>query len=118
MNKLTVKVLNKELECNVGLGFLGELSEVLELSWGEILEKYDKNPFRYVPLIMFHSMNYKPSLTGKSLDFDFSEFIDWLDENNGVGNKELVSFSQFFLKSISNNTPNEESNDGEESKKK
>lgn len=115
---MKLKVLNREYNCHFGLGFLGEVIDVLDVDYGEFLAKYEKNPFKYVPLVMYQSIKYSTEMEGEKLGFEHKDLINWIDENGGLTNQEMIDFSQAFIKSLTKNVPKEEVSESNEPKKK
>lgn len=109
---MKIKLNNREFDCSFGLGFLGELIDVLDISYDELFNRYEKNPIKYVPVIMYESVKY--ALDGE-IDFTKKEFMQWIDNEGGLSNKELVRFSQAFLDSIVKNVPEEKEAEQESS---
>ena len=104
MSKLNVEIGEKKFICSFGLGFLGDCLEDLDLSIVEIGEKLDKNPFKWVPILMYESIKY----SNGSLDFSKNDLIKWLDDDNDKGGKTMNDFVLAFLSSLTKNVPKDE----------
>ena len=71
MSKAIEIVVNeKTLKCSFGLGFLGECLENLDLSVVQIGEKLDKNPFKWIPTLMYECIKYS-----KDIDFTIDDLL-------------------------------------------
>lgn len=118
---VTIKLIfnEKEYDCILGLGFLGEVQEVLNLDYNTLLEKYEKFPFKYVPLLMYHSIKFTKELDGENIDFKLKDLLGWIEDDGGLTNKQMISFSEAFIKSLTKDVPKEEiEEEGGKSKKK
>jgi hypothetical protein len=104
MNKLDIEVGKRRFTCSFGLGFLGECLENLDLSITDIGDKLDKNPFRWIPILMYESIKYPKD----ELDFSKGDLIEWLDNDGDKGTKTMNSFVVAFLNSLTKNVPKEE----------
>lgn len=102
---IKLKIKDKEVVCVFGLGFLGECLENLDLSVVEIGEKLDKNPFKWIPTLMYESTLYYND--GK-LDFSKKDLIKWLDEDGTAGKQALNDFLQAFMSSLTKDVPKQE----------
>ena len=65
MNTVKITIGNKEIEFAFGLGFLGAALEDMDLGVDEVQGKIQKNPFKIVPLLMYHSAKYAQERVGK-----------------------------------------------------
>ena len=108
MNKITLKINDKELEFSFGLAFLGELIEKTDLSLEDIIAKMNKNPFKMVPMIMFYSASYALERKGKEVDFTRFDISDWIDTSGGIADKSVVKFIEAFTLSLTKGVPKEE----------
>ena len=104
MSKLNVEIGKKKFVCSFGLGFLGDCLEDLDLSITEIGEKLDKNPFKWVPILMYESIKY----SNNELDFTKEDLIEWLDNDDAKGVKTMNTFVLTFLTSLTKNVPKDE----------
>jgi len=104
MNKkeIELKINDIVLKCSFGLGFLGELLENLDLSVFDIGEKLDKNPFKWIPVLMYESAKY----TNEDLDLTKDELINLLDSEDG--GKAMSEFLGAFVNSLSKDVPKQE----------
>jgi len=99
MSKAIEIVVNEQtLKCSFGLGFLGECLENLDLSVVQIGEKLDKNPFKWIPTLMYESIKYS-----KDVDFTLDDLVEWLDDEEGK--KTMNDFLLAFIKSLSKDVP-------------
>ena len=102
MNKIELKIGSKTYIFFFGLGFLGELIEEMNVTLESLMEKINRNPFKYLPLMMFRSIEYGYTRKGQVIDFNQYDFADILQNNGGINSDEVVSFLEAFTKSISN----------------
>lgn len=98
---MEIKLNDKNFKCEFGLGFLGECLENLDLSVVQIGEKLDKNPFKWIPTLMYESLKYS-----QDIDFTLKDLIKWLD--NEEGKKTMNDFLLAFVKSLTKDVPKEE----------
>ena len=113
-----LKFNEKEYDCILGLGFLGEVQEILNLDYNTLLEKYEKFPFKYVPLLMFHSIRWAKELEEKEIDFTLKDLLGWIEDEGGLTNKQMIKFSNAFVKSLTKDVPKEEEIEEEGKSKK
>ena len=106
--KIKINIKSREFECSLGLGFLGELIDVLDISYDELFIKYEKNPFKYIPVMMYECIKYTLDRDGNEIDFTLADLCDWIDEDGGLKNEALITFSNKFIESISKDVPKEE----------
>lgn len=119
MVETTLKLAGRDLKCVLGLGFIGELLEAIDLRIEEVGIKVDKNPFKMVPLLIYHSAKYTiEDLEGGEVDFKLTDVIKWVEESGGVGSSESIKFLQAFTKSMTHGVPKNEDQKEEASKKK
>lgn len=111
--KFTLTINKREINFNVGIGFLGEYQE----NHGDIkytLEKIETNPFYHVPKLMYASALYE---SRGDLDFDERDLIEMIDADGSIHNKGYVKFIQLFVESLNKDVPQEEQNVKEVKKK-
>lgn len=117
MTTLKLKIGERDLEFTFGLGFLGEILEETNLGIDEMMEKMDKNPFRMIPLLMYHSARFTLDLRGKKCDFALSDVIGWVEDLGGINSPEVIEFIEAYTKSLLKDVVNEK-NMPKEAKKK
>jgi hypothetical protein len=74
----------------------------------EIDAKLAENPFKWIPLIMFHSCAYGFKRKGQFAPFDAYSFADWIDEV-GMDSEVVTSFFQAFMESLTKDVPEDKS---------
>ena len=112
-------IINKQKYVFVfGLGFLGELLDKLDLGIDEIANKMVKNPFKYIPIVMFHSAAYNLEREEKEVTFNQHTFEDGLEADGGVNTKSVEDFMKAFTKSLIKDVPEEESKGNNKAAKK
>jgi len=122
MNKIALKINQRELDFTFGLGFLGEALEVLDTDIEGVLLKVNKNPFKTVPILMFQSAKYSLELDGKEVDFTLADMVEWIEKDGALTdkNKSVISFLSSFTNSLLKDIPVNDAEvvDPNESKKK
>ena len=58
MNYLKLKINGNDYTFSFGLGFLGDLLAELDLQLDELMPLIHKNPYKFIPLMMFRSSEY------------------------------------------------------------
>lgn len=111
-NQVIIKLDGKEYLCKFGLEFLGELLDFLDMSVNEIGAKLDKNPFKWAPIMMHKCLDF----SNQMLDFDKSELVAMMDKDP-KNHEQLKIFMTNFVKSLSPNLPEIESEETEAKKK-
>lgn len=111
--RIEIKIGDKVLPCSLGLGFLGNFIEETGIGVTEIGENLNRNPFKYVPLLLFHSTKTAGS------EISLEEVTELLDNNGGLGNDEVNRFLLAWTKSMTKDVPIEEADkeEAEEEKK-
>ena len=121
MNTIKLTINRRELDFTFGLGFLGELLEELDISIDEVITKSGKNPFKWIPLLMFHSASYSINSNGGEIDFTLKELIKWIEQDK-KGGVVVTKFTEAFLNSLKDGLTLDEdeevSGDEEDVKKK
>ena len=119
---MKLDINGKSLEFAFGMGFLGELLDETGLGLDEVLQKVDKNPYKFIPICMYVSTKYAYEIKGKQIDFDRFTFIEWLEADGGLTdkNKSAIKFMKAFTDSLFKNVPDEENEKGktDDAKKK
>lgn len=120
MHSIKLKIGQNEHKFNFGLRFLGELLDEAEMGVEEVVEKLQSNPFKMIPLIMFVSAKYGAKSEKKDIGMDYDGFVDYMDENGGLGQPSVKEFITAFVDSLTSGVPNVEEQvvDEEEAKKK
>jgi hypothetical protein len=108
MKQITLTIGEKERVFHFGLGFLGNLLESENIAMNEIDAKLAENPFKWIPLIMFHSCAYGFKRKGQFAPFDAYSFADWIDEV-GMDSEVVTSFFQAFMESLTKDVPEDKS---------
>lgn len=108
MNSIKININKREFNCVLGLYFIGEAIEALDTDYESLLEKYGKNPFKYIPRLMYESIKADSVLNGSKIDFEYKDLLMWIEEDGGFTNKELIRWSHAFIESLSKDVPKEE----------
>ncbi len=118
MNKIELVINKQKYVFVLGLGFLGELIDALDMGIDEVANKMIKNPFKYVPIVMYYSAKYNLERQGEEVTFDNHTFEDGIDADGGINIKSVSDFMQAFTKSLIKDVPQEEEKGNKTSKKK
>lgn len=102
MKKITLNIGGKERDFYFGLGFLGRLLDETETNMADFDRLRAENPFKWVPLMMFHSCAYGYVREGKQPDFTLQDFINWIDES---AVETLHDFNTGFVNSLIKDVP-------------
>jgi hypothetical protein len=104
MKQITLNIGGQDRIFCFGLGFLGNLLEVENIAFHEIDEKIKENPFKWIPLIMFHSCSFGYIKNNETIPFNKYVFSDWIDEL-GVDNEVVTNFFNAFTQSLTKDVP-------------
>jgi hypothetical protein len=102
MKSIILNIGGQERVFHFGLGFLGNLLEETNTNMVDFDEKRLANPFKWVPLMMFHSCAWGFIREGKTVDFTIQDMINWIDETDL---ENLQKFNDGFLNSLVKNVP-------------
>lgn len=102
MKSITLNIGGQDRVFHFGLGFLGNLLEETNTNMVDFDEKRLANPFKWVPLMMFHSCAYGYIREGKEVDFTLQNMINWIDETDV---ETLQKFNEGFVNSLVKNVP-------------
>ena len=112
MNYIELEIGGEKRGFRLGLGFLGGLLEDMDIGMTELSNKLSKNPFKTIPLMMYHSAICDLERKGEPVDFTKFDIIDWIEElEGGFENKVVVDFLNAFTKSMTKDIPKEEKSD-------
>jgi len=109
MNKIILNIGGEDREFRFGLGFIGNLLDSENISMNEIDGKLAENPFKWIPLIMYHSCAYAVKRTGNIPLFDSEDVADWIDESGGMASESVTAFFKAFNESLTKNVPEDKS---------
>jgi hypothetical protein len=115
---ITLKFADKELQCSLGLMFLGELLDELDMSIEEVGDKMQKNPFRVLPKMIYTSAKVRAELSGESFEMTLGEVVEVIEKDGGIASKEVTRFVEEFVKSMNPGLPDEPAEEGGEEAKK
>ncbi len=104
MKKINLQIGGQYRDFYFGLGFLGNLLDTENLEFHEIDEKIKGNPFKWVPLIMYHSCAFGFKRKGEFVPFDAFDVADWIDEL-GIDNTVVIDFFNAFRESQLKDVP-------------
>jgi len=104
MKSITLNIGGEDRIFYFGLGFLGNLLEIENISMTEIDAKLAENPFKWIPLIMFHSCAFGFKRKNENPLFDAFDVSDWIDEA-GIDSEVVTDFFKAFTQSLIKNVP-------------
>ena len=107
MKSIKIKLSNKEIGFHFGLGFMGELLDSLNCSIEELMEGIQKNPFKFIPKVMFEAYNYNCIRADKESEYSLYSFTDLIDDDGGVMSESVATFLEAFTKSMTKDVPKE-----------
>ena len=107
MNRIVIKLKNKNHDFCFGLGFMGNLLEQLDCSIDELMQGIQKNPFKFIPVLMFESYAYGCKRENKEKEHDLYSFTDVIDDEGGVVSEKVSKFLEAFTESMTKNVPKE-----------
>jgi len=113
MNLVRLNIGGKTREFHFGLGFIGKMLEETNTNMVDFDRLKIENPFKWIPLMMYHSLVYACNRKGEDVDFDAFDVSEWIDEAGGIGSQVVVDFSTAFFQSLTKDVPK-----AEEDKKK
>ncbi len=106
MKQITLNIGGEDRVFYFGLGFLGNLLESENIALTEIDSKLAENPFKWIPLIMYHSCAFGFKRKNEFPLFDAFDVADWIDEA-GMESDVVVSFFTAFRQSLTKDVPKE-----------
>ena len=107
MNKITLNIGSEDRVFHFGLGFLGNLLEVENVAMYEIDAKLTENPFKWIPLIMYHSCAFGFKRKNELPLFDAFDVAEWIDEV-GMDSKVVTDFFTAFKQSLTKDVPQDD----------
>jgi len=102
MKKINLFIGGKYRDFYFGLGFLGRLLDETNTDMSDFDRLRVANPFKWLPLMMFHSCSYGYVREGKEPDFVLQDVINWIDETDV---STLQSFNTAFINSLIKDVP-------------
>jgi hypothetical protein len=108
MKSIKLNIGGQERIFYFGLGFLGNLLETEKIAMNEIDAKLAENPFKWIPLIMFHSCAFGFRRKNENPLFDAFDVSDWIDEV-GMDGEVVTEFFKAFTQSLTKDVPEDTS---------
>ena len=105
MKQITLNIGGQDRIFYFGLGFLGNLIEKSGVGMHEIDAKIQENPFKWMPLIMFHSVAFGYIRNNEEIPFTSFEVADWIDADGGFDSKVVIDFFAAFRQSLVKDVP-------------
>ena len=124
MKSIVLNIGGQDRTFHFGLGFLGNLLENENIQLHEISAKLLKNSYKWMPLVMYHSLAWGYIRKNENVPFDVLDIADWIDELTEFDDVEVVlanetttvklqtvvrTFFTSFWGSINNNVPTDTS---------
>lgn len=100
--KIDIKFSEKILTFHFGLSFLGYFYQKYDLDVAKLYEKIQKEPFSFIPLLMFESYKHNLERQDKEVVLKQDELADLIDENGGLHTEGAPAseFLEAFINSI------------------
>lgn len=100
--KIDIKFSDKILTFHFGLSFLGAFYQKYDLDVSKLYEKIQKEPFSFIPLLMFESYKHNLERQGKKVELTQLDLTDLIDENGGLHTEGAAAneFLEAFINSI------------------
>jgi hypothetical protein len=116
---ITLKIADKELKCSLGLMFLGEFLDVVDMTLEEVGEKMGKNPFKLLPKMVYTSAKVEAELNDEDFGMTLKELVELIEKDGGIASPAMTLFVNAWTKSMLAGVPEEESAEegGEKAKK-
>lgn len=102
MKQITLNIGGKDRVFYFGLGFLGRLLDETQTNMQDFDRLRMENPFKWIPLMMFHSCAYGYIRENKTPDFELQDVINWIDDTDV---STLQSFNTAFVNSLIKDVP-------------
>jgi len=102
MKKINLHIGGQYRDFYFGLGFLGRLLDETNTDMSDFDRLRTANPFKWIPLMMFHSCSYGYIREGKEPDFTLQDVTNWIDETDV---SILQSFNTAFVNSLIKDVP-------------
>lgn len=115
---ITLKFAKEELKCSLGLMFLGEFLDEVNLSLEEVGSKMEKNPFKLLPKMIHRSARTQFELDNIDDDLTLIDVINLIESDGGVASPQVTKFIQEWTKSLTNGVPKSPAKEGDEEEKK
>ena len=115
---LDLKLGGKSRRFTFGVVFIGEVLEDLDLDFNELISKMTKNTFKYVPVLMYHSLVNSYLKDNKELDFGKQDLGKWIDLEENLGIDKILEFVNAFIASTNNSVSDDEVSEPETGSKK
>ena len=105
MKELKLTINGKEYNFSFGLGFLGELLDELDCEISDLIGLINKNPFKYIPLMMFRSTEFWNKRKQIQIEFSQYDFADDIDADGGINTDNVNEFVKTFTASLTKDVP-------------
>tara|TARA_R110000822_G_scaffold9163_4_gene35796 strand:- start:20 stop:394 length:375 start_codon:yes stop_codon:yes gene_type:complete len=115
--QIELKLGGKKRKFTFGVLMTANLLEREEFNedYGYLIQVMSKNPFKFAHIVMYESLVNTCNKYSKEIDFTESDCLQWLEDDYANGSQALIKFTQTFLGTNENKTP-EIDEDSEESK--
>ena len=109
-NVIELTLGGKPRKCYFGIGFLGLYMEKTGVELEQLQNVITKNPFKYVPDLVYFSIAYGYVRQDLKPEFNRYAVADWIDEVGGIGGETIVKFLNAFTASLTKGVPQENVN--------
>lgn len=113
-NYLKLNIGGKERVLKVGIGFLQQYTEQENVTFAELVEKFNSDTFFTIPKMIYHSLSLNDKLAGNAIDYTINDVFDWIDDI-GLQSEQIAQYCTSFADSIKVHLPKVE---GDEDKGK
>lgn len=90
MKKINLQIGGQYRDFYFGLGFLGNLLDTENIQLHEISDKLLKNSYKWMPLVMYHSLAWGYIRKNEPVLFDAFDVSDWIDELEDFDDVEVI----------------------------
>jgi len=116
LTKVTLKYGETKYNLELGLGFLGEFLDATDMDLEEVGNKLTRNPFKLVPVLVFHAMKWKVEFDeGGVFEMTQKDVIKMIEKDGGLIAENTKRFLRTFTRSLTKDVPIEPVVDGAKS---
>lgn len=105
MNQIKLTIGGEERIFHFGLWFLGELLEKENMPIQEIGQKTVLNPYKWNPIIMYHSLASGYTINNEEPLFTKKDVVEWIEQAGGFDSEVFNKWQDAFVKSLTKDVP-------------
>jgi hypothetical protein len=109
---ITLKFAKRELKCSLGLLFLGEFLDDMDMSLEEVGEKMQKNPFRLLPKMIYISAKTEAEMNDEDFDLTLKDVVGLMEKDGGISSPQVVKFINAWTSSLTDGVPKQPAEEG------